>query len=794
MIKARPLSFAFIIGLFLLCSFQKPSLLTAGHWKTFASHVDYNRIERFQDRIFIVSSQALFSTTADSVSMYASYSRLSGLSGTKIFDIAISSDSSLMAIVYIDGNIDIVHDDYSVVNIPDFKNKTITGDRTISSISTHGNQLFIATHFGFLSVDMKQGIIAQSYDFGERVNNIFSFRDSLHFSLQSGLYCSSTKDNLNDRKHWRKVFDNEFRSALSVNHNGKALCILLDADKTLYQYDDQWRLQFQKSLTDNSILRLTGNHIFCKDYGMLLIDIDKHGYARQSDSEFRDLVDAIALGDSTYLVASQSQGLFSFHIDQISGASMQTSILSDRYESESVGSSDIGRMLFYDGHLYALASGRFNINYDEGMYAIPGVISTYDVELDQWHNLTRLEVEPQKEASGSFFRQLSDFAVNPQNPYQKFVSTLGGGLWHFMGDSLVARYTSSNSPLGNPPGLTDYTRVNALMIDDNGYLWMANAYSDTVLTSLSPKGRWTRYPIKGFGGEAVPIVDRLVESNNDRHHFKWMMSGWPYMNCKIAMYYDNGTPEDLSDDASTSFSTLTDQDGNTYAPYFFNDLAEDHNGAMWLMTSSGPFVINDPYTCYKNPGAVNRIKIPRNDGTNLADYLMPAVNCYCIAIDAANRKWIGTIGDGLYLISADGMKSLEHFTTDNSPLLTNDILALAYDEHTGTLYISTEGGICAYTTDAIEGSDDFSNVYCYPNPIRPDYTGDLTIVGLMDQSQVRITDATNHVIWSSKSEGGMVKWDLRNNSGNRVKAGVYLIYGIDEEGKKGCVSKFLVVD
>lgn len=162
-------------------------------------------------------------------------------------------------------------------------------------------------------------------------------------------------------------------------------------------------------------------------------------------------------------------------------------------------------------------------------------------------------------------------------------------------------------------------------------------------------------------------------------------------------------------------------------------------------------------------------------------------------IDAANRKWIGTSENGLYVISANGLSQLEHFTIDNSPLPSDNILALAYDDLSGTVYISCEGGIVSYVTDAIKGADDYSQIKCYPNPVRSEYSGALHITGLKDNSKVRICDMSNKVVFSTLSEGGSVTWDLVGESGNRIKAGVYIIYGIDENGKDSIVTKFLVL-
>jgi hypothetical protein len=381
---------------------------------------------------------------------------------------------------------------------------------------------------------------------------------------------------------------------------------------------------------------------------------------------------------------------------------------------------------------------------------------------------------------------LAAIAIDPRNTNRCAVGMQYNGLYMIEGDSVVAHYTEANS------NLEKYwrERVTALAYDDQGILWMGNACANSAaLKALLPDGTWMAYPMSGFDGGRFLFVTDIMISQHDPYGFKWISK----TTGGIAMYYDAGTPAELSDDEYCSFATLTDQDGNTTTPNTYNGFCEDLNGAVWIMTSSGPFVSDSPIDTYNSKGTVRRIKIPRNDGTNLADYLLANVDTRCMAVDAANRKWVGTATSGLYLLSADGLTTIEHFTTENSPLFSDHILSLAMDRESGLLYISTSGGVLAYQSDAEAGREDFSSVYCYPNPVRPEYSGDLTISGLMDATQVRITDVNNNVVFAATSAGGSVKWDLCNRSGKRVPAGVYLIYGVDEAGKKGVVSKVLVV-
>jgi hypothetical protein len=414
-----------------------------------------------------------------------------------------------------------------------------------------------------------------------------------------------------------------------------------------------------------------------------------------------------------------------------------------------------------------------------------GMLATYDVETGLWTNLTHSSLRNCPQSSYAF-QGLTSLAIDPRNPDRCAVGTLYMGLLVIEGDSVVAHYDATNS------NLEKYwkERVTALAYDDQGVLWMGNACANSAaLKALLPDGTWMAYPISGFDGGRFLFVEDILVAHHDPYGFKWI--------CKTtggcAMYYDAGTPADLTDDESCCFSSLTDQDGNVTTPTTFNAFAEDLNGAVWILTTSGPFVSDSPLETYTSKGTVRRIKIPRNDGTNLADYLLANVDTRCMVVDAANRKWVGTAENGLYLLSEDGLTTIEHFTTENSPLFSDNILDLAMDQATGRLFISTPGGVLIYESGVAEGAKDFSAVYCYPNPVRPEYSGDLTITGLMDATQVRITDINNNVVFAATSAGNSVTWNLCNRSGKRVKAGVYLVYGVDEAGKKGMVSKVMVV-
>lgn len=191
-----------------------------------------------------------------------------------------------------------------------------------------------------------------------------------------------------------------------------------------------------------------------------------------------------------------------------------------------------------------------------------------------------------------------------------------------------------------------------------------------------------------------------------------------------------------------------------------------------------------------------QVKVPRNDGTNYADYLLDGISISAIAIDGGGRKWFGTDGSGVFLISADNMTQLQHFTTDNSPLLSNTIESIAVDGTSGEVFFGTDKGLCSYMSDASQASDkmDKDNVYAYPNPVRPDYTGLITVTGLTLDADVKIVTVNGTLVAEGRSNGGLFTWDGCDKSGRRVASGVYMVQTATSDGKKGTVCKIAIVN
>jgi len=257
---------------------------------------------------------------------------------------------------------------------------------------------------------------------------------------------------------------------------------------------------------------------------------------------------------------------------------------------------------------------------------------------------------------------------------------------------------------------------------------------------------------------------------------------------------DNGTVDNAEDDSYAYSRTFTDpqQQGNSINATAYLAMTEDQNGRIWVGTDNGPIYFTLPDQIEK--GICNRMVSTDRYGV---PYLpLDGIKITAIAVDGGNRKWMGTAGSGVYVVdqSDPAQIRIDNYTTNNSLILSNNINSLAIDDQTGEVFIGTDKGLCSYQSEAIAGKPDYSNVYAYPNPVKPaSGTGRVIITGLMQNSTVKITDLNGNLIREGISMGGQYIWNCTDRTGSFVKAGIYLVFAATPEGNKGVVTKIMVI-
>lgn len=221
-------------------------------------------------------------------------------------------------------------------------------------------------------------------------------------------------------------------------------------------------------------------------------------------------------------------------------------------------------------------------------------------------------------------------------------------------------------------------------------------------------------------------------------------------------------------------------------------ITKDKQGEMWVGTDNGLCIFGSVENIFKQTGSYDSRQIVIKSGSGYANFL-GGTPVYCIRVDAANRKWIGT-SNGVWLVSPDGYTVIKKFTTGNSPLLSNIINEIGINDETGEVFFATEKGIISYMGTATEGNETHGDVLVYPNPVKPDYTGLVVIKGLVNNAFVKITDIKGQLVYETRANGGTATWDGQTFSGKRAATGVYLIYSSNEDGSDTNVAKLLFIN
>ena len=164
-----------------------------------------------------------------------------------------------------------------------------------------------------------------------------------------------------------------------------------------------------------------------------------------------------------------------------------------------------------------------------------------------------------------------------------------------------------------------------------------------------------------------------------------------------------------------------------------------------------------------------------------------------IKIDGANRKWVGTENSGLFLLSNGGLEKIHHFTTENSPILSNNIIDIAINHKIGEIFIATDKGMISYRSDATKGASTQNNTKVFPNPVTESYNGLIAISGLIENANVKITDIDGNLVYEGFANGGQATWDGKNKHGEKASSGVYLVFSCDVNGREKMVSKILLI-
>ena len=436
-----------------------------------------------------------------------------------------------------------------------------------------------------------------------------------------------------------------------------------------------------------------------------------------------------------------------------------------------------GFMLFTYNRLYT-CNGDYN-------YSSPIQI----LNNNEW---TIYQHEGISEQTGVSFQGSFCLDVDPSNTEHVFAGSRNG-LYEYLNGKFVKYYDHSNSPIEPFDGVNkEYQLVTGTKFDQKGNLWVLNSSAPTTALMKYANGSFT----KMNHSELMKLNRGQLKNRSNGELSKIIIDSKGVMwfvnnNWVLPAIYQYNT----DNDEIIAYENIVNQDGTRLnIQEGIRCVAEDLEHNIWVGSSVGPFMLESS-EIEDGGSTFTQVKVPRNDGTNYADYLLTGIDISSIAIDGGNRKWIGTFNNGVYLISADNMTQIHHFTTDNSKLLSNTIMSIAINPTSGEVFFGTDKGLCSYISDATATNSEMTtdNVWAYPNPVEPGYAGPITITGLSLDADVKILTANGAIVNEGRSNGGTYVWDGCDQKGRRVASGIYMVATATSKGEKGTVCKIAIV-
>lgn len=724
--------------------------IAPGQWRIHLPYNDVNDLEEVGDLIYVASEKGFYSFNKNTGEMEV-FSTVNGFSDVEVSVIRYHPSAKILLIAYESTNIDLIKGN-RIVNISDIFRKQILGLKRINSVNFSGNNAYLSCTFGLVVLDLEKEEISESYTGigpGGASLNIRSsavFNGKLYAATDQGVLEGDPARNLSDFNNWRLVYPAAYANHLQVFNNR----LYADVDSVLGYFDQNgnWNL-FQGNVKRTTVTtRVNNGKLLSAFYGGIWME-DNNGI---KDSLRENIIHSAVL-DASGIIWTGGLKTGLVRIDPRT--------LEYRY-AQPPGPS------FFTS--YRIANLHDEIWVTSGGFT-PTIAPTFNGNLyyrfaeERWFN----------KQNHPDLRGMWDFtAIYPDvTSGDVWIGSHGKGLVRFRNGEYVEKYDETNSTLRKVAGL--YNEVTGIAMDASGNLWLSNYGVDSALSVRTRKGEWFSY--RTASGSLGPMVI-------DAYGQKWMavLRDDTRGICVFKEFDAPGSP-------GQSIILDTKEGSGALPSNGVNTLAIDKDGEIWVGTDEGLAIFFNTRNIFDRGKRNDAQRIVIDDGNDVG-YLLGNQVINDITVDGANRKWIAT-NNGVWLVAADGSAVLRHFTVQNSPLLSNVVKCVGVNGKSGEVFFGTEKGIISYRGDATEAEDKHGNVLVFPNPVRPSYSGNITISGLPDFATVKITDIAGRVIFETLSQGGTAVWNGMGFDGKRPHTGVFLIFTSNRNDEDALVSKLL---
>lgn len=738
-----------------------------GQWRVHLPYNSSSSVEVAGNRIYASSTINGFYLDQEDNSTHI-LSTVNGLNDIEISALRYHEKLDLLLIAYSNGNLDAIINGNTIVNISDIKRKNTPGSKKINDIYFHENLAYLSTDFGIVVLNLKKFEVKETYATlapSGISNKVYGCTfsadgDSIFLATSRGVMAAkSTGANLMDYSNWYT-----YGAANNItNNNIRGICTFQNkvyavraSDNLAYLAGNTW-VTIPITLPGIHKLKVSEEKlVVCTDWGVIVLESES-SLTLHSSPSIPAPRDARIDRKGIIWIADATNGLVSLNTN----GSIYT-----HHQPDGPSSTDAFDLYYYDKKIIASRGG-----YTAGYAWLSKQAEYYVFENNAWTTYNH--------ATTPGFPPLLDILNAAYNPKDKklYLPAYGYGVMVLNPDNSYTILNDTNTPfIRYPAQAGPFVRITDSEVDKQGNVWFTNSFiplsANPSLYVLKTDGTWDTKAFPGVEGSRHSI--QILIDDNDN---KW-----------IRIRINQGGGVIVYNDKTNQYKYLTTNTSDGKLPsQGVRTMAKDKKGEIWLGTEEGIAIFYNPENIFSNP--TPEASQPIFDGFPLLynEYIS------CIKIDGGNRKWIGT-KNGVWLFNDEGSEVIANYTTQNSPLLSNDILDIEIHEETGEVFIATGKGIISFRGTATEGGKEHSNVKVFPNPVKPDYGGLIGISGLASDAVIKITDIYGNLVYETQAQGGSAVWNAKNYNGQRAKTGVYLVFSASEDGEESFVAKIAVVE